>query len=179
MEQYVIAKRYAVALSELVPYEQWDALGEELDTVASSIDVVPQLKALLLSPIIPRAVRAQVLDKVMTKIGCREMLQQFLKFILERGRLFLLPDMRKALKAIMDERNNIARARIVSAFDLPDKDVERIIAAMHALTGKKLDASVEKDSSLIGGILVYIGNRIYDGTVKNQLAHLERSLQQV
>jgi len=110
--------------------------------------------------------------------GLSELVISTLKLLIERGRFPVLPAMYQAYTAIADERSGRARAIVYSAYELSEADSQAIAAQFSRLTGKTIAVENVIDKSLIGGIRVRIGDRLYEGSVAGKLEQLRKQLKQ-
>jgi F-type H+-transporting ATPase subunit delta len=78
----------------------------------------------------------------------------------------------------MDEVLNTVRIEVKSAYKLSDELSEKIKARMEEITGKKVEMEIERDTSLLGGVVVKVGDTLYDGSVKTQLNNIRELLRE-
>jgi F-type H+-transporting ATPase subunit delta len=96
--------------------------------------------------------------------------------LFDKGRIGFLSSINEFYQKLADELRGIARATLVSATELSDETVEKIREALSMKTGKEIILDVEKEPSLIGGIVTKIGDLVWDGSIKTQLLNMRESL---
>jgi len=96
--------------------------------------------------------------------------------LFEKGRIRFLTDINDFYQKLADELKGIARASVISATELSSDAVEKIRDSLSRMTGKEVKLEVEKDTSLIGGIVTKIGDLVLDGSIKTQLLNMRESL---
>ncbi len=171
-----LAKRYARALAEVARDDHaLESALEELERAAAWVGD-PELGAALSSPALDLDARRALLSQLTATLELSELVRHFLELLLRNHRLALLPAGVRAYRRIVDDELGRTRARVRSAADLPEASRAEIRSALERLHGKKVLLSVEVDPALLGGITVEIEGRVYDGSVRTQLAHLSRAL---
>lgn len=171
-----LAKRYARALAEVA--QEQGALEAALDELERALAWMgdPELAAALASPALDLDARRALLSQITATLELSELVRHFLELLLRNHRLALLPAAVRAYGRIVDAALGRTRARVRAAAELPEESVGEIRSAFERLHGKKVLLSVEVDPSLLGGVTVEIEGRVYDGSVRTQLAHLSRAL---
>lgn len=176
MSDFVVAKRYAKAL-----YDSAQAAGdaervnEELQATAEVYEREQDFRAVMSHPAIATEAKLAFLKDVFGE-GLSELMYSTLQLLVERGRFSVLPSLQQAYANIADERAGRAKARVYSAQGLTDTDREAISAQFSKLTGKQISVENIIDPSLIGGIRVRIGDRLYEGSVAGKLEQLRNQL---
>jgi len=105
-------------------------------------------------------------------MGASRTLRNYLFVIVDQRRAGMLPEIEQAFSALLDARQGITQASVISAAELTAKERAELGAALAKLTGKKVQAQFKADPALIGGAVVRIGSTIYDGSVRAQLDRL-------
>jgi len=178
MSDLVVAKRYAKALhasaEESGSVEQ---TGEQLRAVLDVYNQEPDLRVIMSHPGIAADAKLDLIKRAFGD-GLSELVISTLKLLIERGRFSVLPALYQAYTAIADERSGRARAIVYSAYELSEADNQAIAAQFGKLTGKTITVENVVDKSLIGGIRVRIGDRLYEGSVAGKLEQLRKQLKQ-
>ena len=112
------------------------------------------------------------------RLGFPTPLLNFLYVVIDHRRLGMLNELIDALRSWLDDHVGIARIEVVSALALPEEQRQRLIAAFNAMTRRKVLAQFHEDASILGGVLVKYGSRLYDGSLKAQLRSLDRAIAQ-
>jgi F-type H+-transporting ATPase subunit delta len=172
-----LARKYARALIEIGLQERnYEALGKDLEKMADLIKANKELKAVLLSSAYPVVTR-KAITKVITEVsGLHKSTIDFIDLLIERERMDHFPEIARSYESLCDAVSRRIRATLVTAMGFPPELVRAIKSQLESSTGKEVILSVEEDASLIGGVLTRIGNVIYDGSLKTQLAKVKENL---
>jgi len=146
-------------------------LAELSAVVTEVLDAHPQFDAMLASPRVDEEDKAAAIDRV---FGGRvsDTLIHFLKVLARRGRLDCLRQVERAARSILNERLNRVEVLVTTAEPINDQQRQRITERLGQLLGRQVQLGVETDSSLIGGMVVRVGDTLYDGSLANQLERL-------
>ena len=171
MRPDTVARRYARALFELAGdqgnvEEVSSALGLIANVVAD-----PDVGRALTSPV-AREQKGNWLKEIAERTQSPEALANFLLLLDERDRLDHVDAIRVVFDGLVDERNGVTRARVRSATSLADDVIEEIARVFGSVTGKKVVVGVEIDADLIAGVIVEVDGKVYDGSLRTQLAKL-------
>ena len=176
----VIASRYAHALVDVVtePNSGLDTktVGDQLGEIAGAILNNAQLRAVLMSPAVPKAKKKAVIGRVADAMGLPKKLKNFLFITVDRGRVDKLSEIREAFDLALDDKLGFVRADIASAEALTDDQKSRMEAELSKLSGKTIKATYSVDPALVGGALARVGSKVYDGSIRGQLVKLRRQL---
>jgi F-type H+-transporting ATPase subunit delta len=171
-----VARRYAKAFFELaVEHGGIEEKGAELARLAELFRK-GELAALAESATVDVRTKGEIVRAIGERLGAAPLVVDFLVLLAAKNRLRSLPDIDHEYQRLLDGRLGRMRARISSAAPLPEETIERIRALFEAKTGKKILASVVVAPELIGGVVVEVEGRVYDGSVSTQLERLRTSL---
>jgi F-type H+-transporting ATPase subunit delta len=171
------AERYARAIFELGSESgQLDRLTQEIADFAASFQQTVELRRALENPVLDEPLRERVLRQVARHSQFSPLGTNALLVLLKRRRLGDLPVIAKRLRTLADEKNGVCRAKIVSAGSLPESYVSQLKQRLESVVGKRIIVEQEEDRSLIGGVLVRVGDNTFDGSIKGRLEELERRL---
>lgn len=172
-----VAKRYARALF-LIGEERrsLELVTSETETLAETWSESDDLRQVMLNPLYPMGKRREVLRLVVEKLGISETVRNAAMLLLDRSRLPALPHIAKVLRAMADDREGKARAEVTSAVPLPEPYFERLRARLEAMTQRRVVLERRLDPSLIAGLVVRVGDRLYDGSARTRLAELREHL---
>jgi len=171
------AERYARAIFELGSESgQLDRLTQEISEFAGSFRELPALRRALENPVLEESLRERVLRQVARHSQFSPLATNALLVLLKRRRLRDLPIIAKRLRSLSDERNGVVRAKIVSAGSLPQSYFKQLELRLESVVGKRIIVEHEEDPSLIGGVLVRVGDNTFDGSIRGRLEELERRL---
>jgi F-type H+-transporting ATPase subunit delta len=152
-----------------------DALVEELHALCGALDQFPDFKAVLASALVSAEEKSQMLDRVLgSKVS--SMMLDFLKVLGAHARLDVLQAVEQEVSRLHDELRGRVRVEMRTATPVADGMSRPLRAALEGLLGgePKLDAQV--DPALIGGIVLRVGDTVYDGSVARQLAEVRRQM---
>jgi F-type H+-transporting ATPase subunit delta len=151
-------------------------IGDQLGQVAGTIISSPQLRAVLMSPAVPKAKKKAVIGRVADAMGVPTKLKNFLFITVDRGRIAQLGEIREAFDLALDEKLGFARVDIASAAEMDDGQKSRLEAQLSKLVSKTIKATYTIDGTLVGGAVARIGSTVYDGSIRGQLVKLRRQL---
>lgn len=171
-----ISRRYAKALVELgAERKMVEGFGEELGKVNAAFAVGP-MRLLMESPTFAPEKKAAILSDLGKTLDLSEGMKNFLGLLLEKDRLRYLPQIEADYRSFADELSGILRASVAAAAELPEPQRAAIKGTLEKQTGKRVELRTEVDPSLIGGIQVKIGGKLFDGSLKTQLKRIEDTL---
>ncbi len=175
MRPVTVARNYAEALFILGERSgQAELYGELLSGFAAAVTQVPKIEAVLMSPRVTKAEKGALIAASL-KDAPRDVVL-FLQSVVKRGRQGLLEVMATEYSALLDQKLNRVRAGVTVA-RRPDPALARGIAqALSKAMGKEVIPSFYEDPSILGGVLVRVGDRIYDGSVRRRMTMLRRHL---
>jgi len=171
------ARRYARALLD-VALEKGDParLREELRTVAGLLRDQRKLALALAHPAL-RADRRRALVRAMLQgSGASELLGRLMDLLADKGRLALLPAIAAAYEEGFNLQRGVVTAEAVTAQPLSAEQKDSLVAALRAASGRDVELSERVEPATLGGVLVRMGGKTYDGTVRRQLARLRERL---
>lgn len=170
-----VARNYAEALFALAEKSgRGREYAELLDALAAAITTSPKVQGVLLSPKVTKAVKTAVLTGALS--GAPGEFRHFLAAVVKRGRQALLPLMAVEYMGLLDLKLNRVRAGITVARE-PDEQLRtRIRLALEERIGKEVIPSYTVDPEILGGIIVRLGDRVLDGSVKRRVTRLRRQL---
>ena len=177
MIQGSIAKRYAKALIELAQEEGLiEEFGEELGSIATVLEEVPELFNSLRNPAVPKEKRREIMEAVVDQAKPHRMVRNFLLLVLDRGRIECLPGMALTYRELADEIEGKIRAKVVSARGLDPSQMNGIRDVLQDKTGKTVVLETGMEPGLIAGLVAQVGNYLFDFSIKNQLQRVQKEL---
>lgn len=172
-----IAKRYARAFFEIAKEDnQFEKYYDELKIFASLLEENKNLKEFLSNPIFDRADKKAVIEAALQRISISSMTVNFLKLLTDKQRMGIFSDIVSCYREFMDHALRKVRVDVKTAFPLSVKLTKNLQKGLEELTGKKVEMTVGEDASLVGGIVVRVGDTLYDGSVKTQLDNIRNLL---
>jgi F-type H+-transporting ATPase subunit delta len=173
-----VAKRYARALYEVASEQQAiDAIENELIEISNIIQNSQDLKMLLTHPKVTAEEKQNLVGELFNgKVS--ETTMNFINLLLERGREENLNEIVKHFTELSNEVRGFADATVTTAKALTEEEVQKIAEQFGQKVNKKLRVTTKVDPSIIGGIIVRIGDRQYDGSIKGKLARFTQQIKQ-
>jgi len=165
-----IAGRYASALFELAKESKaLDKVGEALDKFAALLDGSEDLDRLVRNPVFTAEEQVAALDGVLKKAKITGLAANFLKLVAAKRRLFAVRGMIAGYRALVAEELGIVSAEVTVAAPLSDKNREAVLKALESQAGKKISLTEKVDPAIIGGLVVKMGSRMIDASLKTKL----------
>jgi F-type H+-transporting ATPase subunit delta len=175
-----IADRYATALFELA--EQADSL----ELVAKDMRALKQLLVesdvflrMVRSPLLSREDQGRGITAVARGAGFNELSVKFLGLVAQNRRLFFVSGMAEAYLKKLSARKGEVTAEVTSAVALNDAQVNALVTALKQAVGAKVSLDMAVDPSLLGGLVVKVGSRMVDSSLKTKLRHLQHAMKGV
>lgn len=173
-ELATIARPYAEALFKAVAAADAPALSAQMNTLAL-VAADDHLREFADNP---KTQAAQVFDVVGAAVGgtLDVKIANLLRAVIDNDRLAALPEMAAQFQALVNARTGVSDATIQSAFAIDDGQLAQLIATLEKRFGRKLNAHVEVDPELIGGIRAIVGDEVLDTSVKARLEQMKVAL---
>lgn len=177
MKNYTIAKRYARALLELGKTDgHYVRYGQELKQLAASFDQAGDIVKVLVSPVFPKGLCRNMLNKIVKGAGLSSLVANFVYLLMDKGRLADLSDIAEAYNVLSDAEKGVVRAQLTSATALDQKEISAISASLSKYTGQTVKLTLIEDPSIIGGLMAKLGDLTIDGSVRTQINKLSEQL---
>jgi len=172
-----VSRRYAKALLGLGREDgQYERYGQDLEEFARFCAANDELIQVLANRLFPLEERKKVLEYLLEKSEFARMGKNFLRLLLDKDRIGAIQEISQHYAKLTDELSNVTRAEVIAAKPLKDEALAKLRDALKKMTTKDVRTDVREDESLIGGIVVKIGDMVLDGSVKAQLQGLKESL---
>jgi F-type H+-transporting ATPase subunit delta len=172
----VVARRYARALLDVAEAKGDAGLRDELEELARLFTQHAELRTVLLHPAVPAEKKRAVVAALRSKERPSELLPRLVALLLERDRIELLPLVAKAHGRLWNAQRGIVEAEAVSAFAMEEGETRALSAAVGRVLGKQIELRQQVDPSLMGGLLLRMEGRVYDGSVRARLRALRGRL---
>ncbi|SDI46951.1 F0F1 ATP synthase subunit delta [Natribacillus halophilus] len=176
MSAPAVANRYAKALFELAKEKGIvEQINDEIQGVQAVFESVPQLQEVMAHP------RMSVKDqRTLLQTGfsdCHAIILNTLYVMVDRGRIDIIAPVAHAFQSFADEEFQIARANVRAVRPLSDREKEEVARQFaKKVNNRQVVVTSEEDDDLIGGLIVQIGDSVYDGSVRGMLRRMERKL---
>jgi len=169
-----VAGRYASALFELAHEQnQLDAVDSDLSKFQALLDQSDDLNRLVKSPAFAAEEQQRALGAVMDWAGIGATTGNFLKVVTRNRRLFAAEDMIKTFRALLARHRGEVAAEVSSAVALTDAQLAALKDKLKSSYGKDVRLDAKVDPSLLGGLVVKIGSRMFDSSLKTKLINLK------
>ena len=174
----VIAKRYATALLELGSEGgQLETIVDEVASAAAAYESSSELRAAFDNPLFPLAAKKAILADVIERLHLSSTVGSFLGLLVDRRRIRALPPVATRLREMADLRRGLTRAEVLTAMPLPEEYFEKLQRELDRITGRKVALDRKLDPALLCGVLIRIGDTVYDGSLVARLQQLKDTLQ--
>jgi F-type H+-transporting ATPase subunit delta len=173
-ELATLARPYAEALFQVAVKGDLKQAAAEIDALAA-VSANPQLRQFADSP---KATSAQVLDVMasVVKTPLSEASKNLLRTVIENGRLAALPEIAAQFHVLANAKAGVSDAVIYSAFDMSADQVTDVLVSLEKRFARKLNATVQVQANLIGGIRVVVGDEVLDTSIKARLEQMKAAL---
>ncbi len=176
MSQSTVARRYATAL-----YQEADDTGvledvdEDVLMLRESLESNGELSRFFESPVIPKEKKDAIIQSLLDD-RVDELLVRFLRLLVRKDRETMAKPILDQYQALRDEQRGIVDAHVTVARPLSDEDEENLVDVLEEQTGKSVRLHLEEEPDLLGGLVIQIGDHVFDGSVRNKLSALHDRL---
>jgi len=175
-----VAGRYANALFELALEENaLEKVEQDLNSFNQALDAVEDLRRLVKSPVFSAEEQVRAIAAILEKMQIEGLTANFLKLIARNRRLFAAPDMIKAFRALLARHRGQTSAEVTSAVPLEEGQVRALQAALKATLHKDVQLDRKVDATLLGGLVVKVGSRMVDSSLRTKLNSLKHAMKEV
>ena len=175
-----IADRYSAALFELADqHTALDAVAADLKSLKAMTAESADLRRLLRSPVASRKDQQKAVRVLAEKAGFNGLTLKFLGLVAQNRRLFALDGVIEAYLSRLAAKRGEVTAQVASAVALTETQVGAISAALKKVVGSNVTLDLTVDSNLLGGLVVKVGSRMVDGSLKTKLQHLQLAMKGV
>ncbi len=172
-----IAERYATALYDMADEaKQLDGVADDLRGLKSLLEDSDDLRRLVRSPLIDRQVQTAAMMAVLEKAGVGDLTRRFVGVVGQNRRLFAMGGMIDAFLAMLARRRGEETAYVSSAAALNDEQLARLAESLRKAVGSKVRVETAVDPSLIGGLVVRVGSRMVDSSVRTKLQRMQLAM---
>ncbi len=174
-----VSGRYATALFELARDEKSvDAVRADLDRFEAMLADSADLKRLVRSPVFSADSQSKAITAVLDKAEISGTAAKFLKVLTANRRLFAVTDVIRAFRALVARYKGEATADVTVAEALSDKNLDALKTALKTVTGKDVALNVKIDPSIIGGLVVKLGSRMVDSSLRTKLNSIKHAMKE-
>ncbi len=176
-----MAGRYATALFELaLDSKSVDAVKADLDRFDAMVAENPDLLRLVRSPVFGAEEQERALGAILDKADIGGLAANFLKLVASNRRLFAIRDMARGFRVLVARWKGEVRAEVTVAESLSDTHLDALKGALKSVTGgKAVDLDVKVDPAIIGGLVVKLGSRMVDSSLRTKLNAIKHAMKEV
>ena len=170
MKSVTVARNYAEAL-----FAAGDTFGELMDAVAGAVAADTRIAAMLASPRVSKGVKALILERALKGEAPIEFVR-FLQAVVRRGRQGLFGEIAQEYLVLLDRKLNRVHAGVTLAREPDARTEQEIVTRLTEALGREVRAHFRTDRNIVGGVVVRVGDRILDGSVRRRLMALKRRM---
>jgi F-type H+-transporting ATPase subunit delta len=172
-----IAGRYATAVFELaVSRGAIDAVADNLSRLQALIDESGDLRRLIRSPLFSREQQSRAMDAVLEKAKLSELVRNFVAVVARNRRLFALEGMIRTYRDLVARHRGEVTAEVISATPLSEAQRAAVEQALRRAVGSNVAVDAQVDPALIGGMVVRVGSRMVDSSLRSKLQRLQLAM---
>ncbi|WP_097806489.1 F0F1 ATP synthase subunit delta [Pelagimonas varians] len=175
-----IAVRYATAIFEIVKEtNDLPKLEANLNELSAALDNSADLRDLISSPVYSREAQGQAVAAIANQMGLIPAVTNALGLMSEKRRLFVLPHLIAKLRDMLADEKGEVTADVASATALSDAQASKLAETLSASVGKDVKIKATVDESLIGGLVVKVGSKMIDTSIRSKLNSLQNAMKEV
>jgi F-type H+-transporting ATPase subunit delta len=175
-----MAGRYATALFELaLEQNALERLKTEFETFEAAVDGNPDLQRLIRSPVFSSDEQAKAIAAVLGELGIGGLAANFIKLVAQKRRLFAIREIVRGFSNMVARHRGEATAEVTVAEPLSNQHLAELKDALKSVTGKDVALSVKVDPAIIGGLVVKLGSRMVDTSLRTKLNALKHAMKEV
>jgi F-type H+-transporting ATPase subunit delta len=175
-----VAGRYATALFELALEEKaLEQVADDLNRFGEALDAFDDLARMVKSPAFSAEEQGKALAAILEKLKIERLTRNFLLLVAKNRRLFATSDMIRAFRAMLARHRGEASATVTAASKLTESQVTALKQALKAALGKDIMLEEKVDAGLLGGLVVKVGSRMVDTSLRTKLNSLKVAMKEV
>ena len=172
-----IAGRYATALFELARDQgKLDAVAGDMASLARMIGESADMTRLVRSPVFTRDEQSKAMAALLDRAGADGLTKNFVGLVAQNRRLFALADMARDYRRLLAAHRGEIAASVTSAYELSDAEMSAIKSQLSAATKTDIDVERKVDPSILGGLIVKVGSRMVDSSLRTKLQGLKLAM---
>lgn len=173
MSGILVARRYAKALFKLANDDAKKTEGyfQSLSAVSQFFEM-DEARRILISPVMPNDLKFDILNLSLKKASAPIEIENYVRFVVEAGRVALFPEILKQIEKILDEKAGRTKGRVISAENLQGDQLGLLAKKLGERLSKKVDLTESKDPDLLGGFVVLLENLKIDLSLKTRIENL-------
>ncbi len=175
----IVARRYAKALFAVAQASDKGAMtqyGEDLARLAGVLENAPELTKIFRNPIFGVEEKRGVIVSVLDKVAPCAMVRNFCLLLADKNRLAFLPEINASYSMLLDSAQGVLRGKLVTAVKLSDVVQKNVVDKLQSESGQKVILDYEVDQDIIGGLMLKIGDKVLDASIRAQLQILKENI---
>ena len=175
----IVARRYAKALFTVAQSSAKGAMaqyGDDLARLAGVLENAPELTKIFRNPIFGVEEKRGVIIKILDKVAPCAMVRNFCLLLADKNRLAFLPEIGASYGSLLDAAQGVLRGKLVTAVKLPDGVQKNVVDKLQKESGQKVVLDYEVDQDIIGGLMLKIGDKVLDASIRAQLQILKENI---
>lgn len=174
---HILATRYATSLIEVATQSgAIDSIEKDMVSLWKALSESAELNSLIGNPVYSKDQQLNAVQEIARKASFHQVTVNFLSVLAQNGRLSALSGILSAFFAEMEKSHNVMEAQVVSAFPLNDSQKQELVEVLSKQTGKTVRLALQIDKSLLGGMVVTVGSRMIDDSLKTRLSQLKLAM---
>jgi len=174
---HILASRYATSLIEVASQSgAIDAIEKDMVSLQKALTESQDLNSLIGNPVYSKEQQLKAVQSIAQKASFHQMTINFMGVLAMNGRLAALSAILHAFFVEMERRHGVLEAKIVSAFPLNETQQRHLMDTLSQKTGKSIRLNLQLDKSLLGGMVVTVGSRMIDDSLKTRLSQLKLAM---
>jgi F-type H+-transporting ATPase subunit delta len=175
-----IAERYATAIFDIAKDNgNLDGLEASINDLAAAVEASADLRALIHSPLVSREDQYGAIMAIAKKMDIAPVLRKSLGLMAQKRRLFVLPQLIDALRAALADERGEVTAEVTSAKAMTKAQTAKLAETLQARVGKSVTINATVDENLIGGLVVKVGSKMIDTSIRSKLDSLQNAMKEV
>jgi len=172
-----VARRYAKALVNIQGEGgDYGGLDREFALVVKVLNDHAGVEKVVQDPSLARSEKAKLLSEIVQVLGLSEVMQGLIRLLIEKERFGIFREIAEGYRRFYKDRLGILEVEVRSVGSISEEQVQRVDRLVRRLTGKTAEVRLVQDASILGGLVLRMGNTVLDGSVRNHLERLRRSL---
>jgi len=171
-----VCRNYAETLLAVAERDgKIERYGELIDAVGGVLAADPALHGVFMSPRVPKQTKQRLIEQALAKVAPKPFIR-FLQLVVQRGRQYLLTDIAEEYEQLVDQHLNRVHAIVATARPVDDKLAAAIRKRLTAVFARDVLPHFRADPALLGGIVVRVGDRVFDGSLRRKLKLLQHRM---
>ncbi len=171
-----LASKYATAIFEIAKEEKnLDGYDKDLGKVHSDVFAIPEAVKFFQNPLVPQQAKKDLLKRALDK-EVSPTVMNFLMLLVDKKRIGVFNEIYDIFTSLKNKEQGVLIADVTTAFPLTKKQQDALIKKLMSLTGRKIKIRPHKDASILGGLILKIGDKLIDGSAAGRLRALQTAM---